>query len=49
MKRRLFIRAADQHFDQYGRLLAYIAPNYTPTELNSMSHKDRATFNLMMI
>lgn len=48
-RRRLFIRAADQHFDQYGRLLAYIAPYYTAKELESMSRKERATFNLMMI
>jgi len=48
-KRRLFIRAADQHFDQYGRLLAYLAPNYTAKERESMSRKERATFNLMMV
>lgn len=47
--RRLFIRAADQHFDQYGRLLAYMSPSYTAKELESMSRKQRATFNLMMV
>jgi len=48
-KRRIFIRAADQHFDQYGRLLAYMAPSYTAKELESMSRMERATFNLMMV
>ena len=48
-KRRLFIRAADQHFDQYGRLLAYLAPSYTAKELESMSLMDRATLNLLMV
>lgn len=48
-KRRVFLRSADQPFDQYGRLLAYIAPSYTTQELASMSYKERATFNLLMI
>lgn len=48
-KRSVFIRAADEHFDQYGRLLAYMAPNYTAKERESMSRKDRATFNLLMV
>lgn len=48
-KRPLFIRAADEHFDQYGRLLAYISPNYTKHERESMSYKDRATFNLLLV
>jgi endonuclease YncB( thermonuclease family) len=48
-KRPLFIRAADEHFDQYGRLLAYISPNYTAKERESMSRRDRATFNLLMV
>jgi len=38
-KRRLFIRAADQHFDQYGRLLAYIAPNYSQRTGNDVPHR----------
>jgi endonuclease YncB( thermonuclease family) len=48
-KRRVFLRAADQHFDQYGRLLAYMAPSYSSTELASMTRKERATFNLLMV
>jgi endonuclease YncB( thermonuclease family) len=48
-KRSVFLRAADQHFDQYGRLLAYMAPHYTASELESMSLEERATFNLLMV
>jgi len=48
-KRRVFLRAADEHFDQYGRLLAYMAPAYSSAELRSMSPKDRATFNLLLV
>jgi len=48
-KRDIFLYAADEHFDQYGRLLAYMAPNYTETERAKMSRKDRATFNLLMV
>ena len=48
-KRTVFLRAADQPFDQYGRLLAYMAPSYTAKELATMSRKDRATFNLLMV
>jgi len=48
-KRNVFIQAADEHFDQYGRLLAYLAPNYGAEERASMSRKDRATFNLLMV
>ncbi len=47
--RSLFIQAADQHFDQYGRILAYISPYYTDKERESMSRKERSTFNLMMV
>ena len=48
-KRPLFIRAADEHFDQYGRLLAYIAPNYSAEEREKMTRSERATFNLLMV
>ncbi len=48
-KRRVFLRAADEHFDQYGRLLAYIAPTYSETELAQMTRPQRATFNLLMV
>jgi endonuclease YncB( thermonuclease family) len=48
-KRRVFLRAADQHFDGYGRLLAYMAPSYSAEERASMSLWERATFNLLMV
>ena len=48
-KRNVFLWAADEHFDQYGRLLAYMAPNYGAKELAAMPRKDRATFNLLMV
>ncbi|RNC68082.1 MAG: nuclease [Desulfuromonadales bacterium] len=47
--RDLFVRTADQPFDEYGRLLAYIAPNYSTKELASMNREERATFNLLMV
>lgn len=48
-KRNLFLWTADEHFDQYGRLLAYVAPNYTRKERESIPYEDQATFNLLMI
>jgi len=48
-KRSLFIRAADENFDFYGLLLAYMAPSYTSKELDVMSRIERATFNLMLV
>lgn len=48
-KRSMFVRAADEHFDQHNRLLAYLAPNYTKKERESMSAWDRMTFNLQMV
>ncbi len=48
-KRNVFLWAADEHFDQYGRLLAYMAPNYSAKQLATMSRRDRATFNLLMV
>lgn len=47
--RPLFVRIADQPFDRYGRLLAYLAPEYTPAERAAMSRAERATFNLRMV
>lgn len=48
-KRNVFLLAADEHFDQYGRLLAYMSPYYEQAELATLSLRQRATFNLMMI
>jgi endonuclease YncB( thermonuclease family) len=48
-KRSVFVRAADEHFDQYGRLLAYMSPSFTSNELSTMTLEERSTFNLLMI
>jgi endonuclease YncB( thermonuclease family) len=48
-RRSVYLRAANEHFDQYGRLLAYMAPSYTSSELETMAYEERATFNLMMV
>lgn len=48
-RRTLFVRVADSPFDPNGRLLAYLAPNYTRTELQTLSREQRRTFNLDMI
>ena len=48
-KRSLFVKSADEHFDKFGRLLAYIAPKYSRKELATISREERATFNYDMI
>jgi endonuclease YncB( thermonuclease family) len=47
--RSVYLRTADEPFDQYGRLLAYMAPNYNASELKGKSPLERATFNLLMV
>ncbi len=47
--RNLFLRVADERFDNYGRLLAYTAPSYEAEELAGMTRADRSTFNLDMV
>ncbi len=47
--RRVFLRTANQPFDQNGRLLAYVAPNYSDAERAKLSRKERATFNLLLV
>jgi endonuclease YncB( thermonuclease family) len=47
--RNLFVRTADQPFDDNGRLLAYLAPDYTEQERAAMSLQERATFNLDLL
>lgn len=47
--RTVYLHSAEKPFDQYGRLLAYMAPNYTAAERESMSAIERATFNLLMV
>lgn len=36
-------------FDTNGRLLAYLAPNYSAAERNEMTREQRSTFNLDMV
>ena len=45
----MFLRTADQHFDDFGRLLAYVAPHYNKEELPTLTPEQRATFNLNML
>ena len=47
--RKLFLWTSNEKFDQYGRLLAYIAPKYTAKELSQLTRAQRATFNLLMV
>ena len=47
--RSLFVRVGDQPFDTYGRLLAYVAPSYSREERDTMTRRERATFNLDMV
>ncbi len=48
-RRKLFLHTADVPFDDNGRLLAYVAPDYTEQERERMSVRERATFNLLMV
>ncbi|MGY0499673.1 hypothetical protein ACWZHB_14410 [Nocardia sp. FBN12] len=48
-QRSLFVRIADTPFDGNARLLAYIAPSLTRTELATLPPEQRSTFNLDMI
>lgn len=48
-KRNLFVRSPAVPFDNYGRLLAYVAPNYSAKERQALSRKERQTFNLDLI
>ena len=48
-KRSLFIYSADEPFDHYGRLLAYIAPKYSNKEKSQIPFRERVTFNYAMI
>jgi hypothetical protein len=43
------MRLADERIDRYGRLLAYIAPDYTAAERAAMAREQRRTFNLDML
>ncbi|WP_459960469.1 thermonuclease family protein [Nocardia sp. IFM 10818] len=48
-KRTLFVRTADAPFDTNGRLLAYVAPNYSKAERETLTREQRSTFNLDMV
>lgn len=48
-QRALFMRTADSPFDKYHRLLAYVAPSYSKKERETMTRKERSTFNLDLI
>ena len=48
-KRSMFVRVADERFDHYGRLLAYLAPSYTTDERKEMTRRERATFNFLFL
>ena len=48
-RRNLFLRSADQPFDGYGRLLAYVAPSYSKKEREEMTRRERSTFNLDLV
>ncbi|WP_109524453.1 MULTISPECIES: thermonuclease family protein [Nocardia] len=48
-KRSLFVRTADAPFDTNGRLLAYLAPNYSKAERETLTREQRSTFNLDMV
>ncbi len=48
-RRNLFVRTADTPFDNYNRLLAYVAPSYSSRELADLTRKQRATFNLDLV
>lgn len=47
--RNLFIRITDTPFDNYQRLLAYVAPDYTEKERATMTRAQRSTFNLDLL
>jgi endonuclease YncB( thermonuclease family) len=47
--RNIFIRVADSPFDNNNRLLAYIAPDYTERERQTIPRDQRTTFNLDLV
>lgn len=48
-KRNVFLQAADQPFDRYGRLLAYVSPSYSKTELAKLGGGRPPSFNYQMV
>lgn len=47
--RPFFINLADEKFDHYGRMLAYVAPSFSSQEFQNTTPHDRRSFNLQMI
>jgi len=47
--RNIFIRIADEPFDDNNRLLAYVAPDYTEKERQELPRAERSTFNLDLV
>jgi len=47
--RKLFARIAERPFDDNGRLLAYVAPDYSAAERRTLTRGERATFNLDLV
>lgn len=48
-QRNIHLRVADSPFDGNGRLLAYVAPDYSPAERRAIPPEQRPTFNLDLI
>lgn len=48
-KRRVYLKTGNEAFDHYGRLLAYMLPNYTREERDGMTPMEAASFNLLMV
>jgi len=48
-RRNLFLRTADSPFDTNHRMLAYVAPSFSPKELATLSREQRSTFNLDLV
>lgn len=48
-KRKLFTRIVERPFDGNGRLLAYVAPDYSAAERRTLTRRERATFNLDLV
>lgn len=48
-RRDLFVRTSGRPFDSRGRLLAYVAPDYSDRERAQLTRRQRATFNLDLV
>lgn len=48
-KRNLFLHTSKEPFDAYGRILAYVAPKFSKTELVGLPYRERYTFNYDMV